>query len=262
MSDYFRDGYVIARELIDPRVLQEIKQEAVMVFNRIMSLYPEAVTAIGFEDRMIQLFNHDRYAIRYGGKQVQNLISLHELMLRKEILEVVRLLGVREPVINTKPVMFFHNQNLAKSEVYYKTPAHQDYATTQGSINSLVVWLPLAPLFPELGPLEVVPGSHLKGAQWTQIEDNFGMVKTYKDEDFVPMNVTVGDAVFFSTLLVHRSGHNSSQSAIRWAANFRYSDLADPYWTEHRYFHPYDYAPTRAGTISPTAEKVQEWFNL
>jgi ectoine hydroxylase-related dioxygenase (phytanoyl-CoA dioxygenase family) len=46
----------------------------------------------------------------------------------------------------------------------------------QGSLDSVVAWAPLADLTPELGPLEVIPGSHLDGLVTSEVVEGFGKV--------------------------------------------------------------------------------------
>lgn len=249
----FEDGYVVIRGALNKQNLQMLKAEACDIF--VTQLQRHKLHIGTFEENMVKLAAQFPLTLYSCGKQVQNLWRLHQLMVSDEILvQLKQIAKLRESQINTKPVLFFHNKNLASREVYYKVPAHQDYASTQGSLNSVVVWAPLAPISEDMGRLEVLPGSHLTGAQWTDIHDNFGMCP--QDGDFVPLDLEVGDMVLFSTLLVHRSGNNTTDSRIRWSVNFRYSDLADQYWIDNDYFCPYSYKSTGAGSLRPSAQEV------
>ena len=58
----------------------------------------------------------------------------------------------------------------------------------------------------------------------------------------MPVEVKQGDALFFSSFLVHRSGDNVTD-AIRWSCHFRYNDLAENTFIERKYPNPYTYAP-------------------
>ena len=114
----------------------------------------------------------------------------------------------------------------------------------QGSLDSAVIWVPLIDLPPELGPLEIVPGSHLDGLVTSEVVDNFGKVdESYlQDKTFESLPVSAGDVVVFSSFLVHRSGTNSSPD-IRWSCHFRYNNLAETTFVERGYPHPYVYKP-------------------
>ena len=69
-------------------------------------------------------------------------------------------LGLRFPNVSTRPVLFFNSRHLAEKEVYWKVSPHQDWRSMQGSLDSVVVWLPLCDIDVALGALEVVPQSH------------------------------------------------------------------------------------------------------
>ena len=112
----------------------------------------------------------------------------------------------------------------------------------QGSLDSIVVWVPLVDVDASLGALEVVPGSHKLGLLTTEVVNSFGKVDQFTDDQFISVKVTRGDVLFFSTFLVHRSGVNTTES-IRWSCHFRYNNLAEKTFIERGYPHPYIYKP-------------------
>lgn len=112
----------------------------------------------------------------------------------------------------------------------------------QGSLDSIVVWVPLADVDVKLGALEVVPGSHKLGLMTSEVVNSFGKVDRFNDNDFVSVEATQGDVLFFSSFLVHRSGVNVTDS-IRWSCHFRYNNLAEQTFIERGYPHAYIYKP-------------------
>lgn len=113
----------------------------------------------------------------------------------------------------------------------------------QGSLDSVVVWLPLIDIGRDLGALEVIPGSHKWGLLDADIVDGYGKLRNSVDEsDLVTVEIEAGDALFFSTFLVHRSGTNMTD-AIRWSCHFRYNNLREPTFVERGFPHPYIYQP-------------------
>ena len=60
-----------------------------------------------------------------------------------KLLSYLNMLGIKKPIISTRPVLFSNNKDIAKSNLNHTVPPHQDWASMQGSINSIVVWLPL-----------------------------------------------------------------------------------------------------------------------
>ena len=112
----------------------------------------------------------------------------------------------------------------------------------QGSLDSVVVWIPLTAIGKSLGALEIVPGSQRRGLLTSKVEDGFGLVDAFRDDEFVPVETEVGDALFFSSFLVHRSGNNVT-SSIRWSCHFRYNNLDEETFIRRGYPHPYIYKP-------------------
>jgi len=58
--------------------------------------------------------------------------------------------------------------------------------------------------------------------------------------DFQPIEVQRGDAIVFSSFLVHRSGTNSTES-IRSSCHFRYNNLLEEILIQRGYPHPFIY---------------------
>jgi len=104
----------------------------------------------------------------------------------------------------------------------------------QGSLDSIVVWVPLADVDFSLGALEVVPGSHKLGLLTTELINSFGKVDRFSDDDFISVEAAQGDALFFSSFLVHRSGVNTTDS-IRWSCHFRYNNRCEETFIERGY---------------------------
>ena len=110
----------------------------------------------------------------------------------------------------------------------------------QGSLNSVVVWIPLHDIDRSLGALEVVPGSHRLGLLPQTSSSVLERSTVSATVDFQPVEVEQGDLLVFSAFLVHRSGTNSTDS-IRWSCHFRYNDLAERTFIDRGYPHAYVY---------------------
>lgn len=197
-----------------------------------------------FMEALIKLYYTDFECFVNCGKTAQHLMSLHELGLNVKIKNVLSELGLVFPVISTRPVLYFNHVSISKHEYIYKSPPHQDWRSIQGSLNSVVVWIPLVDVTQEskLGPLEIIPGSHLWGLQDTVEDAWFRHIPDMRDEDFVPVDMNVGDVLFFSTFLIHRSGENTSPYP-RYSCHFRYNDINEQTFIDRKYPNPYIYKP-------------------
>ena len=197
-----------------------------------------------FNESMYRLFTEDLQCLGNCGKQAQHLISLHRLSLASYITDVLPEAGLKKPVISTRPVLYFNHPRLAVKKVFHTVDAHQDWRSMQGSLNSVVIWVPLIDINKQLGALKVLPGSHLGGLRTDFVEQGFGMVKLTEEEQarFVDVEVNTGDMLLFSSFLIHQSGENIS-AGPRWSCHFRYNDLAEKTFIERKYAHPYLYKP-------------------
>jgi len=265
VSEFKSKGFVLRRNFFPRDAVERIRQDAKRVFQTQMLrrgiLESEDVSEDRFEHGLYTYFRRSLEEFINCGKQIQHLISLHRLSLDDRILNVLEQLGLRFPNISTRPVLYFNNRRLAKKEVYWRVFPHQDWRSMQGSLDAVVVWLPLVDIDRRLGALEVVPGSHRLGLLTTEVEDHFGKVDRFGDRDFVPVEVRQGDALFFSALLVHRSGENVSKS-IRWSCHFRYNNLGENTFIDRGYPHPYVYQP-QDDLITPrfpTTDLLKEFF--
>ena len=244
---YSRDGYLLVKGFFDPGEVERVRVEAKEIFASQMRRLglPGAgdVPEAEFNQGMFRLFEADLQAFTNCGKHAQHMISLHRLSLDQRIASVLEELGLEWPSISTRPVLYFNSSRLATKEVYFRLSPHQDWRSMQGSLDSMVVWVPLVCIDRALGALEVVPGSHKRGLLEAGMKDGYGHVAEPLDAaSFVPVEVEQGDALLFSTFLVHKSGTNSTDS-IRWSCHFRYNNLREPTFIERGLPQPYVYKP-------------------
>jgi phytanoyl-CoA hydroxylase len=172
---------------------------------------------------------------------------------------------INTPVISTRPVLYFNHPNLAKKKIYHTVDAHQDWRSMQGSLNSVVIWIPLIDIDRDLGALEILPGSHLEGLRTDRIENGFGMVKLTNEEihKLLPVEVEAGDVLLFSSFLIHQSGNNITNKP-RWSCHFRYNDLDEATFKSRKYAHPYIYKPNEQLITPdfPIKEQIIKLFEL
>ncbi len=246
VSDYRREGYLHLRSFFPRGEIESLRRDALRVFEHQIRASDAAANLRGSEhdseQALFRLFRQDVARFASCGKQIQHLVSLHRLSLDARILDLLAGLGLAFPNISTRPVLYFNSRHLATKEVYWRVFAHQDWRSMQGSLNSVVVWLPLHDIDRDIGALEIVPGSHRLGLLTTEVVERFGKVDRFGDSDFQSVEVEQGDLLVFSAFLVHRSGTNSTDS-IRWSCHFRYNDLAEHSFIQRGYPHAYVYHP-------------------
>jgi len=233
---YQDQGFIILKNFLSPFTIDMVKESAYKIFVNQM----QAPSGEETKD-MVALFQDDQAAFINCGKHAQHTYRLHELGLDPRIiLTLQKVMGFTAVNICTRPVIFFNHPNLATKDIYHSVPPHQDWASMQGSMDSVVVWFPLVDVSKEMGALQVVPGSHKEGLIATEVIESFGVTHKYKEEDFIDVPLNRGDALFFSSFLVHKSGHHQSDK-IRWSCHFRYNNMDDPDFINRKYPHPYIY---------------------
>jgi ectoine hydroxylase-related dioxygenase (phytanoyl-CoA dioxygenase family) len=109
------------------------------------------------------------------------------------------------------------------------TPPHQDHWYTGGTTNLWTVWIALTDLPLELGPLAVLPGSHVRGLlphagqgagqQGIQVPD---------DGEFAAAPLAAGDAILFNCLTVHRALPNLTREHVRISVDYRFQPANEP----------------------------------
>jgi len=271
ISSYKKNGYLFLKDFLSEIEVKKILNDAKKVFyrqflekNYINNVSFEKLKEVDFNTALFKLYNEDIECLVNCGKQVQHLISLHSLSLQKKIIDLLKELGINEPNISTRPVLFFNHPKLAKEKVYYKVDAHQDWRSMQGSLNSIIIWLPLIDVSKELGALEILPGSHLDSLRTNKIVKGFGMVNLTEEEEekMLSVEVEVGDILVFSSFLIHRSGENISDSP-RWSCHFRYNDLEEETFIKRKYAHSYIYKPIEELITDnfPTKEEVAKIYS-
>lgn len=181
---------------------------------------------------LMELFKNDFDAFVGCANLCQKLPSVYRLAGSEKIRQVLRGFGLGLPTLNTKPLVSFSSKHTAKTEAYWKIAGHQDYPSNLGSLNGVTLWMPLQDTDPIIGPLEIVPNSdklgilpHV-GIPPALVEDNF---------EYTSISMNLGDALFFDTKTIHRSGNNITEDKIRWSMHFRYNDALEPSFIERKF---------------------------
>ncbi len=122
----------------------------------------------------------------------------------------------------------------------YSAPWHQEYPAQLRSMDGLVLWSPLLPMTPELGPVKICRGSHLLGPIPVYSRDPRNPEKTgaysltlHNEEKLVGDFEQVeplpgpGDLLLMDFLTIHASGINFGQRS-RWSMQFRFFNFHEP----------------------------------
>lgn len=231
-----REGYLILKDFFLEKDILKLRTQAENIFKIQFKRFGYKKS---FKENMIQLFNEQLKVFINCGKIIQTgLIELYKLPFEDRLIQKIKDLGLIFPNLCTRPVLYFNHPMLAKKEVYYKTPVHQDWSSMESSLDSIVIWVPLVDVDIYNGTLVVWPKSHKKGQLTFQSEEGFAKVD-YEGKKIRP-KLKMGDIIIFSTFLVHASGDILDDS-IRWSCHFRYTNMLDQNFIERGFPNPYIY---------------------
>ncbi|WP_070400233.1 phytanoyl-CoA dioxygenase family protein [Hydrogenophaga sp. PML113] len=267
IDTYKRDGFVCLPNAVDPAEVNAIRQEAQAVFRQMFGknrIVEQGHGEQGFADALYALFNANYQDFIGAARAAQHILGMHRFVVSERITQLLQRLGLAMPIVCVKPIIYFNSRHLAKIEGHYKTPSHQDWRSMQGSLNSVVIWVPLVDIDVSLGAIEFIPGSHLQGLAPTEKDTWYRHIpnSVAPAEAFVPVEVKAGDLVVFSAFAVHRSGNNVTQ-AIRWSIHVRYNDAAESTFIDRGMPHPYAvYRPEQELVTPdfPTPEQLKAAF--
>jgi phytanoyl-CoA hydroxylase len=247
VSHFLNEGFILVRDFFEKNEIDNLRKEAKKIFalqiKKIMNVEVDINDDSNFEKSMYKFFEVDVDTFMSCGKQVQQLILLHKMGTDSKITSVLQNLGLQFPAISVRPSMLFNSRYLAKKEEYWKLGAHQDWRSSQGSLDSITVWFSLINSNAAIGALQVIPGTHKLGLLDSEPVSYYGkIIGDFKDEDYLQLEFEIGDILFFSSFLVHRSGTNITES-IRWSVQLRYNNIAEPTFIERGFPNPFIYKP-------------------
>ena len=244
---FLAEGYVVVRGLLDSRLLEIINAEMGELFAIQLRRLGLPVTDGGgreaFLENAVRLLRADVATYISTARLTQMLPSANQLMISEPMVELARALGVSFPVISTRVSNHIMSDALKIPGGYHKSPAHQDWRSMQGSLDSIVLWVPTTPVTNRSHPLEVVPRSHLLG-----LLDTVDHIMTptvsdprVSDDAYVSLEMQPGDVVAFSTFMVHRTGERGD-GTVRIAFSGRFNNAEEPAYVAHGYPTPYKYS--------------------
>lgn len=244
---YQAHGYVLVRGAIDLGFLDQINAEIGELFVRQMKRLGLPADLSGSREALrsnaVALLQADVAAYINTARLTQMIPVANQLMVSDTLVDLARQLGVAFPVIATRVSNHIMSDDLKIPGGYHKSPPHQDWRSMQGSLDSVVIWIPTTEVTAKSHPLEVVPGSHLLGLLDTA---EHIMTPTVDDpritqDMFVPLPMHRGDLVVFSSFMVHRTGEQGDGN-VRIAFSGRFNNADEPTFAAHGYPTPYKYS--------------------
>jgi len=118
---------------------------------------------------------------------------------------------------------------------------HQEYHSQLSSVRAVTAWFSLVPVTADMGPVELLRGSHAEGLRSVRCLDPMNVHKNYagtfelRDVGELTSKYALarheteaGDVLFLDFLTVHQSGYNRDAARSRISSQVRYFDMMEP----------------------------------
>lgn len=267
LIQFKEDGFYIARNLVDVSAVDFALQS---VSRSFYDQLPHDLESIEENsscfDNMRALFNSDLSRYRKTAAALWRKQDIFHLMHSSAITDfLIKKFGFRDLFLPGGQVVFIMAHELAVPGGYFGLAPHQDYLSVQGSLDGVVVWLPLVDVDQENFPLELVPKSHLKGLlplndpTFRSPEVKAGQ---FNECDFMPVEVRRGDVVFMSVFTAHRSSLNGKPGRWRLALSTRFDNGGEKTYIDRSYPTAYTRSVHREPLVEgfPPRELVEFTF--
>jgi hypothetical protein len=175
-------------------------------------------------------------------QEVFNLESFHALPHHPRLKGVMNMLVGEQVLVHPKPIGRLIFPNCDSLTVH----AHQDYRFMSGDPECFTVWIPLHDCPTDLGPLQILEGSHRFGVI-NHEDENLHVpeisVQALTEGDWVGGQINAGDVLIFHSLTVHAASPNRS-NRMRISMDCRFQSCA-------RAIHP--------GNLAFAGESGKSW---
>jgi len=239
IASYRKNGYCAVPRVLPVGEVEAVLKEMDQIFalqlrraGRRAAAYQGEATVLA---NMETLLAADVKAYLAAARHAAKLVSLQRLVSCPEITALCEAFGIHTPTMPTMPVVHIMGDTLKIPGGYFGIAPHQDWPSIQGGLDTITMWVPLLDVDSKQFPIEVIPGSHLRGLWEGEIADNaLEIRKGFVDSDFVSVPVARGDVVMFTGFTVHRTGLRDCRG-LRIASSTRYENAAEPTFVERNY---------------------------
>lgn len=225
-------GYLIRESVISKKAINALHEEIAEIVGLVAQ---KKVSASEFDRAYVEYCLNDSNKKSTVYETIKQLPAFQQIWTDSTILETARhLLG------STSLGYAWHGMGIrinAPFDTVHRLDWHQEYPGQLRSKNGLVVWIPIVPMSINLGPVEVLSGSHKAGTKKVRKIPPKIPGRKYALEildldqelgkcDLVSPCLAPGDALFLDFHSIHRSGANTSNRCL-WSIQFRIFDFLE-----------------------------------
>jgi ectoine hydroxylase-related dioxygenase (phytanoyl-CoA dioxygenase family) len=215
-------GYLLIRGLLPTEDVARMLGEITRIVSAAGWLLPDESPAERVADVGAACGDPDP-AFKRVYEQIFNLQAFHAFAHHPALRQVMQQLVGRQLLVHPKPIGRLIFPNCDRLVIH----AHQDHRSVDGDAESFTAWMPLHDCPVELGPLEIMEGSHVYGLQG--IDPTTGIIakETARGGEWVGGPIHAGDVLIFHSLTVHAATPNVSNQ-LRVSMDCRFQDARRP----------------------------------
>ncbi|MFP4517937.1 MAG: phytanoyl-CoA dioxygenase family protein [Oceanicaulis sp.] len=223
---FMRDGYTVLKSAALEAVKAAAEAEMLETGRHIARRIVGRAEGDTLGDLLAFLLREetDQAATRACYEVFPTLPGVLALINAPVFLDAAREAGLARPVAGTCPLVRLDRP----ADTRFSTPAHQDWWYSMLSKRAVVIWTGIGALSEDMGPVQLVAGSHADGlAEFKRYEAGhewFECAAPAPDARFQPALPGADEAVVFDQRVIHRSGVNRSDR-VRVSIQLRYNDL-------------------------------------
>ena len=215
------DGYLLIRNVVPRDAVEQLLDEVTQVIAVAGWLLPGHDPMERMADIGAACGDPDP-GFKRTYQDVFNLAAFHALPHHPELKRVMKTLVGDRVLIHPKPIGRLIFPQCDRLTVH----AHQDYRFMQGDPECFTVWIPLHDCPVEVGPLQILEGSHRNGIIKHEDENlhvpEISAAETMGGE-WVGGPINAGDVLIFHSLTVHAASPNRSKQ-LRISLDCRFQD--------------------------------------
>jgi len=239
-----RDGVALAHKVVPSQLIHEIHDELLGVAAL---LGVPASCRSSIDDAWNWLIASNRATAGLLYNAFKRLPAVHRLACSSPVLTALRQkAGMKIPML-----VDVNCRIDSRDSDKYLFGWHQDYWFSICSTDAMVVWIPLVPIVPDTGGLDVISnlwtGGRLfetkPGDKYDSYADDVQLAEAIPEDKACRMLPQVGDALLFRFSVLHRSAPVISKDLSRFTVQLRFADAADTAFVKNCY---------KPGTVSKT----------
>jgi ectoine hydroxylase-related dioxygenase (phytanoyl-CoA dioxygenase family) len=235
---FYNDGLLVLDGLLQKAVIEEVNRSILKTFNDNLNHIGEnAEGDIQSSVKALFKIDYDRYVSCVTS--LYRKYSIQKVVLSDAIINAIKNIFLWDEIyLPGGTAVHVVSDSIRTKGRYMGNQPHQDFPSVQGSLDGMIIWIPLMRIDGNGYPLEIIKGSHNSGLYPTYGNginpDGEILAEHIVDEDFHPVFCEPGDVVLMSNFTIHRTGQYGN-SDIRMACSTRVDNGAEKTFIDRGY---------------------------